>query len=441
MLHISKYEVSDTLENVTFAFPAFVHELSELLAFKSNQYRVTLHTELNQGIPRFLIGDANKLRHILLSLVSNTMKFCDAREVEFTVSTRKLKNKKTRVNFTIEGHTPQGETLKDIAKNTRSDHDYIPLDQCQWLIDMIGATIKITPINEHRLSFTLSYDMALGHRKDMLTRHPIYYLTNCRILVIDHDPHTLSMFNEYVNLWHMRYHAVKDVNEALILMTNALAEDDPYQIVLAGDHLTKEELKKLSDTIYDTKGLKQTSIVAIHREEQAFTNEWLAKHHIVALLQKPFTMSSLYHILMKGLIRTHVEHNYTPINMVDTYAQTHSRVLVVDHRIYDDQILIALEKRGYTVDLAEDASQALELLENFTYTHLFIGEYLSESEFMNFIEQHAESDTLEHLLSLSATVLLERGKLFHPSHYARLHPKNYLFIPIEGEKLDRLLEN
>jgi signal transduction histidine kinase/ActR/RegA family two-component response regulator len=65
------------LENVTFDLGALVREVIERMQERTREKGLALSVEPRPGLPRLLCGDASKLRHILINLMDNAVKYTD----------------------------------------------------------------------------------------------------------------------------------------------------------------------------------------------------------------------------------------------------------------------------------------------------------------------------------------------------------------------------
>jgi len=65
---------------------ACVQETLELLGHRADEKRLALHHTIAPDVPTYIVGDATRLRQVLLNLVNNAIKFTDRGEVAVTVT-------------------------------------------------------------------------------------------------------------------------------------------------------------------------------------------------------------------------------------------------------------------------------------------------------------------------------------------------------------------
>jgi PAS domain S-box-containing protein len=75
-----------TLEDATFDLPAALAAVGELLSFAAKGRGIELRLDLSGALPRWVVGDAGRLRQILINLLGNAVKFTDHGAVTLWVS-------------------------------------------------------------------------------------------------------------------------------------------------------------------------------------------------------------------------------------------------------------------------------------------------------------------------------------------------------------------
>lgn len=89
ILEISKIEAGRMVLNISdFDLAAMIGDLESMFRLKAQAKRLTLTTELDHMLPRFIRGDEGKLRQIYLNLLGNAVKFTAKGSVSLRVSGR-----------------------------------------------------------------------------------------------------------------------------------------------------------------------------------------------------------------------------------------------------------------------------------------------------------------------------------------------------------------
>ncbi len=87
LLDFSKIEAGKlALDEAPFSLPRVVHDTARALSVRARQKGLELRCRIGADVPDVLVGDAGRLRQVLLNLVGNAVKFTDAGEVEMSVA-------------------------------------------------------------------------------------------------------------------------------------------------------------------------------------------------------------------------------------------------------------------------------------------------------------------------------------------------------------------
>ncbi len=88
ILDFSKIEAGKIeLERIDFDLKKLIEKITNILRIKADEKGLVLRTCFSPDVPRFLKGDANRLRQIILNLVNNAVKFTEKGELSVSVET------------------------------------------------------------------------------------------------------------------------------------------------------------------------------------------------------------------------------------------------------------------------------------------------------------------------------------------------------------------
>src|SRR5262249_25412872 len=89
------------LEQAPFDLADCIGEALQLVAPKVAGTDIELTYTLDEAMPRLVVGDAARLRQVLVNLLANAIKFTPAGEVGVTVSARRLEGSRREVYFAV----------------------------------------------------------------------------------------------------------------------------------------------------------------------------------------------------------------------------------------------------------------------------------------------------------------------------------------------------
>lgn len=102
VLDFSKIESGKfEIEAAPLSVPACAAAAVRLLAARAQEKKIALNTSIDPGTPDTVLGDANRLRQILVNLLSNAVKFTDQGRIDLHISGRALGDDRWELQFQV----------------------------------------------------------------------------------------------------------------------------------------------------------------------------------------------------------------------------------------------------------------------------------------------------------------------------------------------------
>jgi signal transduction histidine kinase/ActR/RegA family two-component response regulator len=103
VLDFSKFESGNLqLEKTLFSLDSVINQTLAQLSFQSDQKpEVVIGHRVAPDVPDMLVGDAGRLRQVLINLVSNALKFTEHGEVTIRVSVEEMNENQADLQFTV----------------------------------------------------------------------------------------------------------------------------------------------------------------------------------------------------------------------------------------------------------------------------------------------------------------------------------------------------
>jgi PAS domain S-box-containing protein len=116
ILDFSKIEAGHmSLESVAVEVIALIEETFEIVAEKAREKRIALFYDVRDDVPFYILGDATRLRQILLNLLSNAIKFTEGGEVKLSMTAQRNQAGKILLEGRVQD-TGVGISEEQIAK-------------------------------------------------------------------------------------------------------------------------------------------------------------------------------------------------------------------------------------------------------------------------------------------------------------------------------------
>ncbi|HEY1039913.1 MAG TPA: ATP-binding protein, partial [Bacteroidia bacterium] len=205
LLDLSKITAKKLVfQSTPFSLKETVSNLVRLLEFHAKEKGIVLSDSIDNAIPDLLIGDAARLKQVLLNLVENAIKFTNKGEVKLKVAIEEDRKDVIVLKFSIEdtGIGIPADKLNRIFEtftqvNAKTTRKYggtgLGLAICKQLVEQQGGTIAVTSeINKGSVfSFTLPFNKILiehiekANGSDLSFSIPPADLKGMSVLIVD----------------------------------------------------------------------------------------------------------------------------------------------------------------------------------------------------------------------------------------------------------------
>jgi len=172
ILDFSKVEAGKlTLEIVPFDLKDLVRSAANLMAGQAQLKNVPFHMDLDERIPQRLLGDAGRLRQVILNLLGNAVKFTERGSIKLSVSVVEANAGACTVLFSVRDSgigidAAAIETLfesfvqEDNSTTRRFGGTGLGLAISRRLIGLMGGEIKVESVHGEGSCFRFSVTLA-----------------------------------------------------------------------------------------------------------------------------------------------------------------------------------------------------------------------------------------------------------------------------------------
>ncbi|HVK03360.1 MAG TPA: response regulator, partial [Armatimonadaceae bacterium] len=385
-----------------FDLGTLVEQVVQLLAPAAQQKGLALQVRLSPNAPRWLVGDAPRIRQILTNLVGNAVKFTHEGEVLLHV-TGAVTGPQTADLIMAVQDTGIGIADDQLArifdKFTQADSSTtrryggtgLGLAICRQLTELLGGTLRVSsrPGVGSRFEVKLRLPLASPPEPDAAAEARAVDLEGVRVLVADGNRVTRTILREQLASWGMRVACHARGANALSALTKGASSGDPFRIAFLDVNLTDVDAATFASAVRADPGLAPTSLVLLAPLHQARQAAKVAAAGYRATVTKPVCPSQLQDTLLHALQsaaardagggapaaapppppRTDARsapHSAAAaaeddLRLPDRASEPKGRVLVVeDNRINQEVSHTILTRFGCQVDVASDGREALD---------------------------------------------------------------------------------
>jgi len=207
LLEFSKLEADRlSIEPAGFDLKQAVEDVVRILAAKAREKGIELAVHYPAGIARKLVGDARRIRQVLLNLVENAVKFTDSGRVDIRVSGEQLSLDRIRMKIQVEDtgigipakaldRVFEKFTQVDASTSRRHGGTGLGLAIAKQLVELMGGQIHATSRVGSGSTFWFELTLPLkppkaqaGEPVPRQSASPAKETAARRVLVVEDDP-------------------------------------------------------------------------------------------------------------------------------------------------------------------------------------------------------------------------------------------------------------
>lgn len=368
-----------TIEPAPFDLAAAVEDVALLLAPQAEQKGLEFAVRYDPWAPRLVIGDAGRIRQILVNLAGNAIKFTETGHVLIAVSGRAEGNRATlRIAVEDTGIGIAAEQLPNLfqefsqAESSRS-RKYggtgLGLAISQRLAEAMGGRIHVRSAPGAGSTFELELTLPLAPGPQAA---PGGNLRGLRVLVVEPLSVSRKILEELLDSWELRVECCATAGEAL---ERAQSSAEPYHFVLMDTQLPDIDSARFSAQLRRSRATADALLVGLVPTSQCGRDE---AARFQACVSKPVRASLLLDALATAWSQTGSSAFRVPHVPLTSRAEPaprtpRYRVLVAEDNSVNQKVARALlERLACSVDLAANGLEAVEMAQRFAYHAIFM---------------------------------------------------------------------
>ncbi|TQK50151.1 PAS domain S-box-containing protein [Streptomyces sp. SLBN-118] len=386
ILDFSKLEAGKLeLDEVAFSPQQLVEEVVSLVAQTPQAEGLELLGDCHPDLPVMALGDAARLRQILLNLASNAVKFTESGEVVLRARPAPSQPPAEHapwVHFEVvdtgigiaeadQGRMFDAFSQADASTTRRYGGTGLGLAICRRLTEAMGGSIGVNsrPGQGSTFFFTVPVRTPDTPERPLAPPHPDT-LRGLRALVVDDNETNRLILDAQLQRWHMQPTLVASGPEAMVCLHEAVAAGRPFDLALLDMQMPDMDGLELARRITTDQTIGRIGLLMLTSGTPLPAAE-LQAAGIAHSLSKPVQQSQLMDALVELTTRT------TPVTTAATPATAAAQPAQPAHRghlllVEDNDInqMVAegiLTRLGYSADTAGDGIQALRMIEENSY--------------------------------------------------------------------------
>ncbi|MBD2499341.1 GAF domain-containing protein [Anabaena azotica] len=390
ILDLSKLEAGEmTLETLNFDLSTCIEEVLDLLAPQAHKKGLEIAALIYRHVPTYLQGDANRLKQILMNLISNAIKFTSIGEVIIRAELRWETTTTANIRFTITdtglGISPEDQhklftpfTQVDASTTRKYGGTGLGLAICKQLVTLMAGEIGVESQLGKGTKFWFEIPFA-KQQEPMPKINEDGILSGCCLLVVDDNATNCKIIYHQATRWGIQVDQADSADAALKAMHTAYQQNKPYDVVLIDMQMPQTDGLELGEKIKSNVTIAETPLVILTSSNQRNEVHQALEIGFAAYLIKPIKASRLFDTIMNILtIRNELKQEkfrFMNQNLKagkeyenSTNDSNKIRILLAEDNIVNQKVALKqLQNLGYHADVAANGQEVLQLLEIIPY--------------------------------------------------------------------------
>ncbi|MCA9179611.1 MAG: response regulator, partial [Planctomycetales bacterium] len=379
ILDFSKIEAGKLeLDSVDFDLHKLLEDSAEMFVLKAEQKGIELCCDIQPDVPLRVHGDPDRLRQVLLNLITNALKFTETGHVLVQASVERQDERDATVRFSVTdsgiGIPPERRerlfkpfSQVDSSTTRKYGGTGLGLILSKRLIDLFGGVIDVEsqPGIGSTFWFTAQLKPAAKSEQDR-TAPP--NLKNLRLLVVDDNPTNREIVQTQLERWGLSSVATEDARSALRLLLQAVERGRPFDMAILDMQMPEMDGLQLIEEIRGHGELRQLRLIMLTSLNDAISESQQRDLGLSCYLTKPVRQSRLFDAVIDTASNN--LHPWLPsgIEIVQPAAADSSlqhscgaRILLAeDNEINQLVASEVLRRAGYECDVVSNGQGALE---------------------------------------------------------------------------------
>jgi signal transduction histidine kinase/CheY-like chemotaxis protein/ligand-binding sensor domain-containing protein len=384
ILDFSKIEAGKLeLSPIEFDVHDCVSDCLRLLAVRANEKGIELAVDIQPGVPGILVGDAGRVRQVLMNLVGNALKFTAKGSVLVQVAPAEGQVSSNTLHFMV------ADTGIGVPRE-KQEKIFAPFEQADGSITRryggtglgLAISVKLVELMKGRMwiespwdsggrmegdsgsafHFTIEFESPRQRTRERAIGPAV--LEGMDVLVIDDNRTNRRILGGMLSNWGMKPHCVESAQSGLDALALAHGECRPFSLIILDCQMPDMDGFTMAEKIRQNPDFSSTRIVMLTSAGTRGDGARCAQLGIEAYLLKPAKPSELFGsmCMVMGINREADESIPLVTQHTLREARKNLRILVAEDNLVNQRLALRmLERQGHSVTLANNGREAVDM--------------------------------------------------------------------------------
>jgi PAS domain S-box-containing protein len=358
-----------------------VEDVVEVLAQSATRKGLETACQIAPDVPELVIGDCDRLRQVLINLVSNGIKFTEKGSVVLRLTSESTSDGSAVVRFAITdtgvGIPPEriDRLFKAFSQaDTSTTRVYggtgLGLAISKQLVTLMGGEIGVETVPGRGSTFWFTSPLPI--RNHGAQPRAKIEARNLRVLAVHNDEVQREVLREQLASWGLDAGTAPDAEQALKTIAKAYGCGAPFRVAIVDRDIPAMGGFELARAIKSRPGIRETVLMILLSAEQHVDQDHLRERGFAGHLTKPVRQSQLFNAIMDAIAATDgsimreapaVPQAGSPFPSVGG-----AHILIAeDNEINQIVVTEILSKAGCRCEVVPDGSKAVEAIRRAEY--------------------------------------------------------------------------
>ena len=455
ILDFSKIEAGKlSLDPTEFSLPDLLATTLRSLAMRASQKGLEIAWGAMPEVPERVIGDAGRLRQVIVNLVGNAIKFTEHGEVVVGVDFESQEDQSTLLHFTVRdtgiGIAPEKQkaifeafSQADSSMTRKYGGTGLGLSISSRLVRMMEGNIWLeSALGE---GSTFHFTARLGQTKAAAAESApkeVVSLRDLAVLVVDDNFTNRKILDAMLKHWSMRPEMAASGEEGLAVLERAASAGTPFPLVLLDAQMPEMDGFTLAERIKQNSKLTGATIMMLTSAGQRGDGARCRELGIDVYLIKPIRKSELLEAILAALGKAPGKERGIVITR-HTLRENRRKlqILLAEDNAVNQQLAVRLlGKRGHIVTVVPNGSEAVALAKKSRFDIVLMDVQMPEMDGLEAtaVIRKEEESTGKHLPIIAMTAYAMEGDR---ERCLAAGMDGYIGKPIQAEDLIDAIEN
>jgi signal transduction histidine kinase/CheY-like chemotaxis protein/ligand-binding sensor domain-containing protein len=426
-----------------------VTEATRTMALRAHQKGLELAYQVDSTIPRLLLGDAHRIKQVLINFLGNAIKFTETGEVVLRVVAEDIARDEVRLRFAVSdtgiGIPAEKQKLifeafsqADASTTRKYGGSGLGLAISSRIVKLMGGRIWVASKTGEGATFYFTTALQpAGRRGDSVeTIQPD--LEGVRVLVAEDNASNRIILEQALKAWGLDVDVASSTSEALLRLHEAARQSKLYPLLLADSRMPGKDGFDLVEEIKRSLPQAPATVMMLTSDDYYSSVRRARQLGVAAHLLKPVRLFELLAAIRQALAAGTSEATQPPGDA--EHASSPLKVLLAEDNLVNQRLAVRLlEKMGHHVTVAQTGGEVLNALPGGNFDLVLMDVQMPEMDGFEATRQirNGEHGRQQHMPVIAMTAHAMKGDR---EGCLQAGMDDYVAKPINREELRQAIE-